>query len=133
MFSICHSVSLSAPTAEVVQYDVCVHSSFFLFLGRRSSRICSYDLVIVLFFWRNLNSVLSFQVWIIFLIAYIFISFALFLVAKLSPFEWRKPHEKADYRVNKFGLHTAFWFTIAGCFRQCKTKFSFYDNTMSRF
>lgn len=60
-------------------------------------------------------------VWIYVLCAYISISSMLFVVGRLSPYEWENPHPcRADEQVleNDFSLSNSFWFTIGSLMQQ---------------
>ena len=82
-------------------------------------------------------SPLSFDVWLYMLGAYfgetlssspsvppfsfVAVSFALYLVARLSPYEWRNPHpcKKEHYELeNQFTLFNSFWFLICNIMQQ---------------
>ena len=60
-------------------------------------------------------------VWIYVLCAYVGISTTLFLVGRLSPYEWENPHPcRAHEQVleNAFSLSNSFWFTIGSLMQQ---------------
>ncbi|KAJ6215793.1 hypothetical protein RDWZM_010293 [Blomia tropicalis] len=60
-------------------------------------------------------------VWIYVLCAYIGVSSMLFLVGRLSPYEWENPHPcRQDEQVleNGFSLSNSFWFTIGSLMQQ---------------
>ena len=63
----------------------------------------------------------SMVVWIYVVGAYIAVSVILFLVGRLSPYEWDNPHPcRKDERVleNDFSLLNSFWFTIGSLMQQ---------------
>ena len=60
-------------------------------------------------------------VWIYVLCAYIGVSSMLFIVGRLSPYEWENPHPcRQDEQVleNSFSLSNSFWFTIGSLMQQ---------------
>jgi len=66
-------------------------------------------------------SPLGFQIWIYMLVAYLVVSFALFVVARFTPYEWRNPypcHTQSDLVQNQFTLSNSFWFTVGSLMQQ---------------
>jgi len=66
-------------------------------------------------------SPLSFEIWISILVAYLVVSFALFVVARFSPYEWHNLHPcnvDSDVVHNQFTLSNSFWFTVGSLMRQ---------------
>jgi len=64
---------------------------------------------------------LSFDVWIFMLVVYVSVSFALFVVARFSPFEWHNPHPcvvDSDVVYNQFTLCNSFWFIVGSLMQQ---------------
>ncbi|PAA92177.1 hypothetical protein BOX15_Mlig030089g10 [Macrostomum lignano] len=64
---------------------------------------------------------LSVHVWGYMLVAYITVSFVLFVVARFSPYEWRNPHPcNPDTEVleNQFSLINSLWFNIGSLMQQ---------------
>ena len=53
--------------------------------------------------------------------AYICVSLVLFLLARLSPYEWDNPYpciDDPDELENQFGLANSFWFTMGSVMQQ---------------
>ncbi|CAF4494078.1 unnamed protein product, partial [Rotaria magnacalcarata] len=66
-------------------------------------------------------SPLSFDVWLYMIAAYFVVSFSLYLVARLSPYEWRSPYacrRRTDELENQFTLFNSFWFLICNIMHQ---------------
>lgn len=66
-------------------------------------------------------SPLSFQIWLYVLVAYLGVSFTLFIVARFSPYEWYNPHpcdKDSDVVENQFTLLNSLWFTIGSLMQQ---------------
>ena len=66
-------------------------------------------------------SPLSLEIWVYMLVAYVAVSFVLFVVARFSPYEWVNPHPcNPDYESvhNQFSLSNSFWFTIGSLMQQ---------------
>jgi len=66
-------------------------------------------------------SPLGYEIWISMLIAYVAVSFALFVVARFSPFEWYDPHPcnvDCDVVHNQFTLSNSLWFTVGSLMQQ---------------
>jgi ABC-type amino acid transport substrate-binding protein len=66
-------------------------------------------------------SPLSFEIWIYMLVAYLAVSFVLFVVARFSPYEWYNPHPcnpDCDVVHNQFSLSNSLWFTIGSLMQQ---------------
>lgn len=63
----------------------------------------------------------SMEVWIYVMGAHIGVSITLFLVGRLSPYEWDNPHPcRQDEQVleNSFSLMNSLWFTIGSLMQQ---------------
>lgn len=63
----------------------------------------------------------SYFVWMNVLCAYIGVSSILFVVGRLSPYEWENPHPcRAEEQIleNSFSLSNSFWFTIGSLMQQ---------------
>ncbi|CAF2995238.1 unnamed protein product [Rotaria socialis] len=66
-------------------------------------------------------SPLSFDVWLYMIAAYFAVSFSLYVVARLSPYEWRSPYacrRTIDELENQFTLFNSFWFLICNIMHQ---------------
>jgi len=66
-------------------------------------------------------SPLHVEIWIYMLIAYVIVSFALFVLARFSPYEWYNPHpcnEDCDVVENQFTLLNSLWFTVGSLMQQ---------------
>ena len=64
---------------------------------------------------------LSFEIWILMVVAYVAVSFALFIVARFSPNEWYNPHPcnvDCDVVHNQFTLSNSLWFTVGSLMQQ---------------
>ena len=64
---------------------------------------------------------LSFEIWIYMLVAYLVVSFALFVVGRFSPYEWHNPHPCVIHSHvvhNQFTLSNSFWFTVGSLMQQ---------------
>ncbi|XP_049316276.1 glutamate receptor ionotropic, kainate 2 isoform X5 [Bactrocera dorsalis] len=64
---------------------------------------------------------LAYDVWLYVLAAYFLVSFTIYVVAKLSPIEWRDKHPcdiKNPIVTNQFTLANSFWFTIGTLMQQ---------------
>ncbi|CAF1410580.1 unnamed protein product [Adineta steineri] len=64
---------------------------------------------------------LSIDVWLYMIAAYFAVSFALYLVARLSPYEWRNPHpckRSHDELENQFTFFNSLWFLIGNIMQQ---------------
>lgn len=60
-------------------------------------------------------------VWICLLVSYVGISSMLFIVGRLSPYEWENPHpcrQNEQVLENSFSLSNSFWFTIGSLMQQ---------------
>lgn len=61
-------------------------------------------------------------VWLFMLLAYLAVSCILFLVARLTPYEWYSPHPCAQGRcrllVNQYSLGNSLWFPVGGFMQQ---------------
>jgi len=82
-------------------------------------------------------SPLGFEIWISMLVAYLLVSFALFVIARFTPYEWHNPHPcDTDSNVvqNQFTLSNSFWFTVGSLMQQglhlSKYLLIRYDSTM---
>ncbi|XP_026937641.1 glutamate receptor ionotropic, kainate 4 [Sagmatias obliquidens] len=64
-------------------------------------------------------------VWLFMLLAYLAVSCVLFLVARLTPYEWYTPHPCAQGRcnllVNQYSLGNSLWFPVGGFMQQGST------------
>ena len=63
----------------------------------------------------------SYFVWMNVLCAYIGVSSILFVVGRLSPYEWENPHpcrQEEQVLENSFSLSNSFWFTIGSLMQQ---------------
>ncbi|XP_016016750.2 glutamate receptor ionotropic, kainate 4 isoform X8 [Rousettus aegyptiacus] len=64
-------------------------------------------------------------VWLFMLLAYLAVSCILFLVARLTPYEWYSPHPCAQGRcnllVNQYSLGNSLWFPVGGFMQQGST------------
>jgi ionotropic glutamate receptor len=66
-------------------------------------------------------SPLSIEVWVYMLAAYLCVSFMMFVIARLSPYEWSDPHpseEDSDGVDNQFTILNSLWFTIGALMQQ---------------
>ncbi|GCB76351.1 hypothetical protein scyTo_0018332, partial [Scyliorhinus torazame] len=61
-------------------------------------------------------------VWLFMVLAYLAVSCVLFLVARLSPYEWYNPQpclrEKCNVLVNQYSLGNSLWFPVGGFMQQ---------------
>ncbi|XP_060107794.1 LOW QUALITY PROTEIN: glutamate receptor ionotropic, kainate 4 [Heteronotia binoei] len=64
-------------------------------------------------------------VWLFMLLAYLAVSCVLFLVARLTPYEWYSPHPCSQGRcnllVNQYSLGNSLWFPVGGFMQQGST------------
>lgn len=63
----------------------------------------------------------SSELWMYMGIAYFGVSFLLFIMGRLSPYEWSNPYpcvEEPDVLLNQFSLTNSFWFTIGSLLQQ---------------
>uniref|UniRef100_A0A672QF63 Glutamate receptor n=1 Tax=Sinocyclocheilus grahami TaxID=75366 RepID=A0A672QF63_SINGR len=64
-------------------------------------------------------------VWLFMLLAYLAVSCVLFLVARLTPYEWYNPHpclkERCSLLINQYSLGNSFWFPVGGFMQQGST------------
>ncbi|XP_061448670.1 glutamate receptor ionotropic, kainate 4 isoform X2 [Rhineura floridana] len=64
-------------------------------------------------------------VWLFMLLAYLAVSCVLFLVARLTPYEWYSPHPcsqgKCNLLVNQYSLGNSLWFPVGGFMQQGST------------
>ncbi|KAK9754331.1 Ligand-gated ion channel [Popillia japonica] len=61
------------------------------------------------------------QVWLLLVVAWIFVSLSLFVMGRLSPSEWQNPYpciEEPEYLVNQFTFKNSFWFTVGSLMQQ---------------
>ncbi|XP_039496286.1 glutamate receptor ionotropic, kainate 1 isoform X4 [Drosophila santomea] len=64
---------------------------------------------------------LAIEIWLYVLAAYILVSFALFVMARFSPYEWKNPHpcyKETDIVENQFTISNSFWFITGTFLRQ---------------
>ncbi|XP_043863083.1 uncharacterized protein LOC6585822 isoform X11 [Drosophila mojavensis] len=64
---------------------------------------------------------LAIEIWLYVLAAYILVSFALFVMARFSPYEWKNPHpcyRDTDIVENQFSISNSFWFITGTFLRQ---------------
>ncbi|KQS21445.1 glutamate receptor ionotropic, kainate 2 isoform X3 [Drosophila erecta] len=64
---------------------------------------------------------LAIEIWLYVLAAYILVSFALFVMARFSPYEWKNPHpcyKDTDIVENQFSISNSFWFITGTFLRQ---------------
>ncbi|XP_034081335.1 glutamate receptor ionotropic, kainate 4 isoform X2 [Gymnodraco acuticeps] len=64
-------------------------------------------------------------VWLFMLLAYLAVSCVLFLVARLTPYEWYNPHPclkgRCNLLINQYSLGNSFWFPVGGFMQQGST------------
>nr|XP_019574531.1 PREDICTED: glutamate receptor ionotropic, kainate 4 isoform X3 [Rhinolophus sinicus] len=64
-------------------------------------------------------------VWLFMLLAYLAVSCVLFLVARLTPYEWYSPHPcvqgRCNLLVNQYSLGNSLWFPVGGFMQQGST------------
>ncbi|KAJ8910755.1 hypothetical protein NQ315_017212 [Exocentrus adspersus] len=63
----------------------------------------------------------SYLVWAMIGVAYLAFSTTLFLIARLSPNEWRNPHpcvKEPEYLTNQFAFKNSLWFTMGALMQQ---------------
>ncbi|KAG7471389.1 hypothetical protein MATL_G00124130 [Megalops atlanticus] len=64
-------------------------------------------------------------VWLFMLLAYLAVSCVLFLVARLTPYEWCTPHPclkgRCNLLINQYSLGNSFWFPVGGFMQQGST------------
>ncbi|CAF1037279.1 unnamed protein product, partial [Didymodactylos carnosus] len=64
---------------------------------------------------------LSLEVWLCMGAAYVGVSFFLFSMARLSPYEWQSPYSckrNSDYIINRFTIMNCFWFCVGSLMKQ---------------
>ncbi|EDV34857.2 uncharacterized protein Dana_GF15914, isoform B [Drosophila ananassae] len=64
---------------------------------------------------------LAIEIWFYVLAAYMLVSFALFVMARFSPYEWKNPHpcyKETDLVENQFSISNSFWFITGTFLRQ---------------
>ncbi|XP_030379355.1 glutamate receptor ionotropic, kainate 2 isoform X1 [Scaptodrosophila lebanonensis] len=64
---------------------------------------------------------LAMEIWLYVLAAYILVSFALFVMARFSPYEWKNPHpcyKETNIVENQFSISNSFWFITGTFLRQ---------------
>lgn len=64
---------------------------------------------------------LAIEIWLYVLAAYVLVSFALFVMARFSPYEWKNPHpcyRDTDIVENQFSISNSFWFITGTFLRQ---------------
>ncbi|XP_070138572.1 glutamate receptor ionotropic, kainate 2 isoform X5 [Drosophila bipectinata] len=64
---------------------------------------------------------LAIEIWLYVLAAYMLVSFALFVMARFSPYEWKNPHpcyKEMDIVENQFSISNSFWFITGTFLRQ---------------
>jgi ionotropic kainate glutamate receptor 2 len=65
---------------------------------------------------------IALDIWLYVLAAYVLVSVTLFLVARLSPYEWYNPHPcmiEYDVLHNQFTMANCFWYSIGTLMQQC--------------
>uniref|UniRef100_A0A8B9L1Y4 Glutamate receptor n=1 Tax=Astyanax mexicanus TaxID=7994 RepID=A0A8B9L1Y4_ASTMX len=64
-------------------------------------------------------------VWLFMLLAYLAVSCVLFLVRRLTPYEWYNPHPclkgRCSLLINQYSLGNSFWFPVGGFMQQGST------------
>ncbi|KAM9813173.1 glutamate receptor ionotropic, kainate 4 isoform 1-T3 [Syngnathus typhle] len=64
-------------------------------------------------------------VWLFMLLAYLAVSCVLFLVARLTPYEWYNPHPclkgRCNLLINQYSLGNSLWFPVGGFMQQGST------------
>ena len=64
---------------------------------------------------------LAVHIWLYVLTAYLLVSLTMFVVARVSPYEWHNPHPctaAGDVMENQFSISNSFWFTIGTLMQQ---------------
>ncbi|KAF0290343.1 Glutamate receptor ionotropic, kainate 3 [Amphibalanus amphitrite] len=64
---------------------------------------------------------LAVHIWLYVLTAYLLVSLTMFVVARVSPYEWHNPHPctaAGDVMENQFSVSNSFWFTIGTLMQQ---------------
>ncbi|XP_037083602.1 glutamate receptor ionotropic, kainate 2-like isoform X1 [Pollicipes pollicipes] len=64
---------------------------------------------------------LAVHIWLYVLAAYLLVSLTMFVVARVSPYEWQNPHPctaEDDVMENQFSISNSFWFTIGTLMQQ---------------
>ena len=61
---------------------------------------------------------LSNQVWFCVMVAFVAVSFVLFLVGRWSPYEWQDVDVKGGSPHNDFSLFNTFWFSLGALMQQ---------------
>ncbi|XP_064627645.1 glutamate receptor ionotropic, kainate 2-like isoform X3 [Lineus longissimus] len=64
---------------------------------------------------------LALEIWLYVIVAYVTVSFVMFILARFSPFEWYNPHPcnpETDIVHNVFTLSNSFWFTVGTLMQQ---------------
>ncbi|XP_060525036.1 glutamate receptor ionotropic, kainate 2-like isoform X3 [Cylas formicarius] len=67
------------------------------------------------------TSPFSTSVWVMLGVAYLLVSFAIFIMGRLSPSEWTNPFpcvEEPEYLINQFSIRNSLWFTIGALMQQ---------------
>ena len=64
---------------------------------------------------------LAVHIWLYVLTAYLLVSLTMFVVARVSPYEWHNAHPctaASDTTENQFSISNSFWFTIGTLMQQ---------------
>ena len=61
---------------------------------------------------------LSNEVWFCVMVAFVAVSFVLFLVGRWSPYEWTDVDIKGGSPHNNFSLYNTFWFSLGALMQQ---------------
>lgn len=67
------------------------------------------------------------NLWLYLIAGYLCVSFLLFVIARISPYEWVNPHpcnQDSDTLENNFNILNSLWFTIGSLMQQGKLKCS---------
>ncbi|CAH0553020.1 unnamed protein product [Brassicogethes aeneus] len=63
----------------------------------------------------------SLSVWLMLGVAYFLVSFAIFVIGRLSPSEWVNPYpcvEEPEFLINQFSIRNCLWFTVGALMQQ---------------
>ena len=64
---------------------------------------------------------LALEIWLYVIVAYVTVSFLMFILARFSPYEWYNPHPcnpETDVVHNIFSISNSFWFTVGTLMQQ---------------